>query len=78
MNSTSSLGFAAYLILQGFKLIGHPIKELRKFRFNFDIDVEDMNKQYQDYAASQFHNFDSIIQNLKRNMKDAAAPNLVD
>jgi len=69
-SSTSSLGFAAYLVMQGNKMSSAPLKGGRKFKFDFDLEPEAMTQMYQDYAVSQFHNFDTILQTLRRSLRD--------
>lgn len=69
-SSTSSLGFAAYLLMHNHKMICAPIKGGRKFKFEFDLDSETISMMYQEYAASQFNNFDTILQTLRRSLRN--------
>ena len=76
--STSSLGFAAYLQLKGYKLIKPPEKvertspftqeKIEKYRFVFDIIQEVMNNLYDEYVTTDFYNFDSILHQLRKSI----------
>ena len=65
--SVSNLGFAGFLMLRGFKLIGKPIKgEQGKFAFFFEIEKETHDQLFTEYCSGDYSRFDNIIVNLKR------------
>lgn len=64
---TTNLGYAAYLMLRGFKLTEPPSRdETGKFQFNFKIDEERDKVMLHSYSIGDFAKFDSCIVNLKR------------
>jgi len=68
--STSSLGFAAFLVMEGFEMVTPPVKGGKKFKFDFKMEAEHMTDMYQKYAISKFHNFDTIVQTIRRSLRD--------
>ena len=74
--NTSSLGFAAYLQLKGYELSKPPEKVkkissvtqsmVEKYNFTFDMSQTTMDTLYNNYVASEFYNFDSIVHQLKK------------
>jgi len=66
-NSVSNLGFAGFLILRGFKLVGKPEKaEQGRFIFFFEIEKDICDELLTEYFSGDFAKFDNIIVNLKR------------
>lgn len=63
----SNLGYAAYLMLKGFKLLDTPTRtSYGNFQFKFDI-TEDMNKALlHEYSTGDFSKFDAYLVTLKR------------
>ena len=65
--SVSNLGFAGFLILRGFKLVGKPEKgEQGRFVFFFEIEKDLCDQLLTEYCSGDFARFDNIIVNLKR------------
>ena len=53
--SVSNLGFAGFLMLRGFKLVGKPIKgEQGKFAFFFEIEKENHDQLFTEYCSGDF------------------------
>jgi hypothetical protein len=79
--STSSLGFAAYLILKGHKLIKPPEKvekvsgltrkKTEKYNFVFNITQTMMNELYDNFVTTEFFNYDSILHQLRKSISKA-------
>ena len=79
--STSSLGFAAYLQLKGYKLVRPPEKvekvstltqeKTEKYNFVFNITQEEMNGLYDNYVTTEFYNYDSILHQLRKSISKA-------
>jgi len=67
--STSSLGFAAFVVMQGFKITSAS-KGDKKFKIDFAMEANKMTELYQEYVISQFHNFDAIVQTIRRSLRD--------
>lgn len=68
VTAISNLGFAAYLLLKGYKLIGNPEldKASNRFIFNFEINKERHKELLYEYSMGDFAKFDSFVLNLKR------------
>ena len=63
----TNLGFAAFLVLNGYTLAGSPNRDVDgKFLFPIDITQDDHDKFLVAYAQSEYTKFDAIIVNLKR------------
>lgn len=63
----TNLGFAAFLLLKGYKLTGQPNRDLDgKFLFPIDITKEDHDRLMMEYTQSDYSKFDSFVVNLKR------------
>ena len=63
----SNLGYAAFLMVEDFKLIESPSRDGDgKFVFNFDITEEKEKEMLHKYSTSKFAKFDSCLVNLKR------------
>lgn len=79
--STSSLGFAAYLMLKGHKLVKPPEKvekisgltqeKTEKYSFVFDVTQITMNELYDNFVATEFFNYDSILHQLRKSISKA-------
>ena len=76
--STSSLGFAAYLQLKGYKLTKPPEKvektapntwdKIEKYSFVFDLTQGSMDALYNEYITTDFYNYDSILHQLRKSI----------
>lgn len=63
----SNLGYAAYLMLRGFKLLEPPTRGIDgKFIFKFKINEERNQTMFHSYSTGDFSKFDSNITNLKK------------
>ena len=63
----TNLGYAAYLMLKGYRLIEPPSRDKdKKFIFKFDIEEEANKQLLHEYSTGDFAKFDSYIVNLKR------------
>lgn len=63
----NNLGFAAYLILNGFKLESPPGRD-KDFIFEFNLTQEKHNILFSEYTGSSFSRFDNIVTNLKKSI----------
>ena len=67
ITSVSNLGFSAFLLLNGFKLVGTPEKtDKGKFNFYFEIDKEVYDSNFTEFCSGDFCKFDNNLVNLKR------------
>jgi hypothetical protein len=65
----NSLGFAAYLVMLGYKLSGPQERsKTGKFIFNIEIDEDKSKELFLKYSSGRFSKFDAILMNLKRMM----------
>jgi len=63
----TNLGFAAYLMMRGYKLLENPSRDIDgKFQFKFDIAEERQSALLRKYANGSFARFDNQLVNLKR------------
>jgi len=75
---TSSLGFAAFLLLRGYKLVKQPEKVEKtsaktqetkeKYSFQFDMTQIEMNQLYDTFVVSDYYNYDSILHKLRKDI----------
>ena len=68
--STSSLAFAAYLIIENFEMIS-CFKGKEKYKITFGMSRELMDQKYQEFQCSKFLNYDSVMQTLKRKLRES-------
>ena len=64
--STSDIGIAAYLQLQGHKLVTCKRLEGGKFFFEFEDTAEDCRMKSIQFLDSDFCRFDNNVRNLKK------------
>lgn len=68
MQEITNLGYAAYLMLKGYKLLEPPSRHDGKFIFKFTIN-SDINQQlFYEYTNGEFSKFDSMVVNLKKTL----------
>tara|TARA_Y100001937_G_scaffold127853_1_gene201369 strand:- start:3238 stop:3477 length:240 start_codon:yes stop_codon:yes gene_type:complete len=63
---TSDIGIAAYLQLQGIKLLSCRRLENGKFYFQFDDTKQDCRIKSLEFLESDFCKFDNNVRNLKK------------
>ena len=63
---TSDIGIAAYLQLQGFKLLACKRLESGKFYFEFEDKNQACKLKSLEFLDSDFCKFDNIVRNLKK------------
>ena len=63
---TSDIGIAAYLQLQGFRLLACRRLETGKFFFEFDDPNEQCKIKSLEFLESDFCKFDNNVRNLKK------------
>tara|TARA_B100000963_G_C22524028_1_gene624424 strand:- start:170 stop:400 length:231 start_codon:yes stop_codon:yes gene_type:complete len=63
---TSDIGIAAYLQLQGVKLISCRRLDSGKFHFEFDDPTEQGKLKALEFLDSDFCKFDNNVRNLKK------------
>ena len=67
VTNITNLGFAAYLIMTGHKLIDTPYRDDKnQFIFKIDVDQSQIKDLFYQYSTSKFNKFDSIVVSLKR------------
>jgi len=67
MAVTNDLGFAAYLIVKkNLKLLNHPTKDNKAFRFQFDISDDELNLLYLEYVSTDYCKFDRTVKWLRK------------
>ncbi len=64
--TTSDIGIAAYLQLQGYKLLNCRRMDSGKFHFEFLDPQEDCQTRALEFLDSDFCKFDNIVRNLKK------------
>ena len=63
---TSDIGIAAYLQLQGFRLVSCRRLETGKFFFEFDDPDQNCKIKSLEFLESDFCKFDNNVRNLKK------------
>ena len=63
--TTSDIGIAAYLQLQGFKLLVCKREQGGRFYFEFE-NAEECKKRSIEFLSSDFCKFDNNVRNLKK------------
>ena len=63
---TSDIGIAAYLQLQGYKLLACKRLDSGKFFFEFEDAIEDCRMKSLQFLESDFCRFDNNVRNLKK------------
>ena len=63
---TSDIGIAAYLQLQGFKLVSCKRLDSGKFYFKFDDPSDQCKMKSLEFLESDFCKFDNNVRNLKK------------
>ena len=67
ITNITNLGFAAYLIMIGHKLVDAPYRDERnQFIFKINIEESQIKELFYRYSQSKFSKFDSIVISLKR------------
>ena len=67
ITNITNLGFAAYLIMMGHKLVDAPYRDERnQFIFKINIEESQIKELFYRYSQSKFSKFDSIVISLKR------------
>lgn len=68
MQEITNLGYAAYLMLKGYKLLEPPSRKDGKFIFKFTIETDINHKMFYEYTTGEFSKFDGMIVNLKKTL----------
>ncbi len=63
---TSDIGIAAYLQLQGIKLVSCKRLESGKFHFEFEDPADQCKMKSLEFLESDFCKFDNNVRNLKK------------
>ena len=63
---TSDIGIAAYLQLQGYKLLNCRRQPSGKFYFEFSDPGDECKMRSFDFLDSDFCKFDNLVRNLKK------------
>ena len=63
---TSDIGIAAYLQLQGFKILSCRRLETGKFHFEFEDPNDQCKMKALEFLDSDFCKFDNNVRNLKK------------
>lgn len=62
--AVSDLGAAAYMMMNGFKVVG---KQGRSIMFEVIVEAsKEFDDKHLEYLSSEFHRFDSCIMSLKK------------
>ena len=65
MYKTSDLGFAAFLMIKGIKLVS-ATKQQGRFCFEFDNQLDQINTLSVEYLNSEFPRYDNAVRTLKK------------
>ena len=69
MFTSNDLGTAAYLMIQGCKLLNVYINDRNVYVFEFDGEPEKLRKIAIDYLNSDCAKFDSQVKNLRKMLR---------